>query len=75
MTAQPTRLEAGHNHVLAYCRECPSWRRLAGDKPEAKRRAAEHLALVHGMATAARQLRYEAAQADTPTRRDIPNPG
>lgn len=74
MSDAPTRLEAGHNHVLAYCSSCPPWRRLAGDRPEALRAAADHLLLVHGtdqlgrpvpaMTAAARDLRRRAAKID-----------
>lgn len=65
--ARPTRLEAGHRHLLAYCTSCPSWRRLAGSRPEALRREAEHLQLVHGLHKLARKLRSEAARLDRDT--------
>lgn len=71
MGTNPTRLEAGHNHVLAYCRACPPWRELAWDRPEALRAAAAHVQLVHGtgpdgrpvpaMIQVARRLRERAA--------------
>lgn len=63
----PTRLEAGHNHVLAYCRTCPPWRELAWDRPEALRAAATHLDLVHGDKKAAARLRERAAASGRAT--------
>ena len=57
----PTKLEAGHNHVLAYCRACPPWRALAWDRPEALRAAAQHVQLVHNDARLASLLRERAA--------------
>lgn len=57
----PTKLEAGHNHVLAYCRACPPWRELAWDRPEALRAAANHVQLVHGDPKLANVLRERAA--------------
>jgi hypothetical protein len=60
MPDNPTRLEAGHNHVLAYCHRCPSWRTLAGDRPEAQRAAAQHVLLVHGQTKLANSLRDSA---------------
>lgn len=57
----PTRLEAGHNHLLAWCQSCPSWRRLAWDRPEALRAAATHVQLVHGNTELAGSLRERAA--------------
>ena len=62
MAQNPTRLEAGHNHVLAYCRACPPWRELAWDRPEALRAAANHVQLVHGDAVTASVLRQRAAE-------------
>lgn len=62
MASNPTRLEAGHNHLLAYCRTCPSWRRLAMDRPEALEEAARHVQLVHGMAELASDMRLRARQ-------------
>lgn len=59
--SNPTRLEAGHNHVLAYCQTCESWRRLAWDRPEALRAAASHVQLVHNNPQLARVLRERAA--------------
>lgn len=56
----PTRLEAGRGHVLAWCVDCPPWRRLAGDNPAALLVAADHLQLVHGDARAAARLRDRA---------------
>lgn len=61
MSQNPTRLEAGHNHVLAYCRACPPWRELAWDRPEALRAAAQHVQLVHGDTKQANRLRERAA--------------
>lgn len=61
MSENPTKLEAGHNHVLAYCRACPPWRELTWDRPEALRAAANHVQLVHGNAELARTLRERAA--------------
>lgn len=61
MSTNPTKLEAGHNHVLAYCRTCPPWRALAWDRPEALRAAAQHLQLVHGNVQLADKLRERAA--------------
>ena len=60
----PTKLEAGHNYVVAYCRECPPWRRLAWDRPEAMRAAAAHLQLVHHDARLANNLREQARQLE-----------
>ena len=57
----PTRLEAGHNNLLAYCTRCPSWRELTWDRPEALRAAATHVQLVHGNTEVARTLRERAA--------------
>lgn len=57
---KPTRLEAGHNHVLAWCSSCPPWRRIADDRPAAMLEAATHLELVHGQRRMARELRAEA---------------
>lgn len=64
----PTRLEAGHNHVLAYCRDCPPWRRLELSRPAALLQAAVHLELVHGRHKLAANLRDRARKlADTPS--------
>lgn len=57
----PTKLEAGHNHVLAYCRACPPWRELTQDRPEALTAAATHVQLVHGNPKLAEVLRKRAA--------------
>lgn len=62
MSDNPTRLEAGHNHVLAYCRSCPPWRQLAWDRPEALSAAATHVQLVHGNMVLAERLRTRAAE-------------
>lgn len=56
----PTKLEAGHNHVLAYCRACPPWRELTWDRPEALAAAATHVQLVHGDHETAKRLRKRA---------------
>lgn len=61
MPHNPTRLEAGHNHVLAHCTGCPSWRRLTWDRPEALETAATHVQLVHGLPELAERLRKRAA--------------
>lgn len=61
MTDNPTRLEAGHNHVLAYCRSCPPWRELRWDQPEALDAAATHVQLVHADPVTAERLRKRAA--------------
>lgn len=60
MSDNPTRLEAGHNHVLAYCRSCPPWRELTWDRPEALDAAATHVQLVHGDTQLAERLRKRA---------------
>jgi hypothetical protein len=61
MSDNPTRLEAGHNHVLAYCRACPPWRELRWDRPEALEAAANHVQLVHGQGQLAERLRKRAS--------------
>ena len=62
MMRNPTKLEAGHNHVLAYCRACPPWRELTWDRPAALRAAATHVLLVHGNVKLANQLRERASR-------------
>ena len=69
MSDNPTRLEAGHNHVLAYCRACPPWRELRWDQPEALDAAATHVQLVHGNMTLAEKLRERAAEQTRHARR------
>lgn len=61
MPHNPTRLEAGHHHVLAHCKTCPSWRRITWDRPEALEAAATHVQLVHGMPKLAERLRKRAS--------------
>jgi predicted kinase len=61
MNDNPTRLEAGHNHVLAYCASCPPWRELAWDRPEALEAAAVHVQLVHDRPQLAERLRKRAS--------------
>ena len=61
MADNPTQLEAGHNHVLAYCRTCASWRRITWDRPEALEAAASHVQLVHDDVALARIMRKRAA--------------
>lgn len=65
MTGHPDRLEPGTRHVLAWCAECPPWRRLTADRPAAQLAAAAHLELVHGAPGKARaaRLRELAARA------------
>lgn len=65
--SNPTRLEASHNVVLAYCRDCPPWRRLELGRADALRQAAVHLELVHGNHKLAGNLRDRARKLDTPT--------
>ena len=66
MTRNPTRLEASHTTVLAWCRDCPPWRRLELSHPAALRQAATHVELVHGQHTLARNMRARARKLDTP---------
>lgn len=64
--ASPIRLDAGRS-VVAWCVECPSWRRMAHDKPEALRLSAEHMALVHADddgSAAGRDLRQRAKRVE-----------
>ena len=61
----PTRVESGTRHQLAWCRECPSWRELRDTNFEALVACAVHVQLVHGRAKLAAQLRARAA-TDTP---------
>lgn len=56
-------LEGATRHVLAACRDCPSWRELRDDRPAAQLAAAAHLQLVHGDPAAARKLRELATRA------------
>lgn len=67
MTGQPTRLEAGRGVVLVWCQDCPPWRRLAADRAEGYRLAADHLLAVHGDYRHAGKRREQANAADTPT--------
>jgi hypothetical protein len=68
MTRNPTRIESGTRHALAYCSSCPPWRRLTADRPAALLAAAEHVDLTHGDRQLAAKLRdrARAAAADTP---------
>lgn len=66
----PTRLEAGYGHVLAYCRDCPPWRRLELSHPDALLAAADHMQLTHGQAKLAADMRGRAARMKAATRRD-----
>lgn len=57
----PVNFDASPGVILAWCRECPPWRRLAGSRPEAIRKAATHVANVHGDHDLANYLRKLAA--------------
>jgi len=47
MSGQPTRVEPGTRHALAWCTSCPPWRVVAEDRAAALMAAAEHLERVH----------------------------
>ncbi len=67
----PVSFERGRGVVLAYCRNCLSWRELANSKPEALEAAADHVARVHDdgrLAAHLRDLAARQARRDTPTR-------
>lgn len=65
----PVRLEAGYGHVLAYCRDCPPWRRLELSHADALEAAAKHMQLTHGQARLAADMRGRAARMRAATRR------
>lgn len=71
MPPTPIHLETGTHHLLAWCSECPSWRRLYGSRGPALRAAAQHLDLTHGDAQGASELRYRAGRL-VENKRDTP---
>jgi hypothetical protein len=55
----------GGRGVLAWCRQCPSWREHRPTRQAAQLAAAEHVRLVHDDAARASQLREAAAKTGT----------
>lgn len=60
----PTRVDTGTRHVLAWCHECQPWRELRGTRPAALRAAADHVQLVHGEDRLAADLRERAQRIE-----------
>lgn len=58
--SQPTRVEPGTRHALAWCTSCPPWRVLRADRSSALLAAADHLERVHQLTGAAANLREQA---------------
>lgn len=61
--SQPTRVDLGTRHALAWCASCPSWRVLRGDRADALLASADHVDRVHGDKSVAANLREQARHA------------